>query len=77
MEARANTAIAKAGLGLFFPLLPQTSLPATEEEAFPSNKPSQAHKHQLASSTSLFDHDHWRSCLALQLKHHRHLNYTL
>ena len=47
---------------------------STEEEAFPSDKPSQAHKHQLASSTPLFDHDRWRSCLALQLKHHRHLN---
>jgi hypothetical protein len=45
MEARANTATnAKAGLGSFFPLLPQTSLPATEEEAFPSVESSQAHK---------------------------------
>jgi hypothetical protein len=43
------------------------------EEAFPSDKPSQAEK-QLAFSTSLFDHDHWRSCLELQLQHHRHLN---
>jgi hypothetical protein len=44
------------------------------EEAFPSDKSSQVQKLQLASSTSLFDHDHWRSCLELQLKHHRHLN---
>jgi hypothetical protein len=62
---------AKAGLGRSF-LFFRKHRPVTQE-AFPSDKPSQAEK-QLASSTSLFDHDRWRSCLELQLQHHRHLN---
>jgi hypothetical protein len=67
----------RPGLGRSFLFFRKHRCLPQKEEAFPFDKPSQAHKHQLASSTSLFDHDHWRSCLALQLKHHRHLNYTL
>jgi hypothetical protein len=71
MEARASSK--RQGLVLSSS---SANIGASTEEAFPSDNSSQVHKHQLASSTSLFDHDHWRSCLELQLKHYRNLNFV-